>query len=505
MDKHSKKRMIIFFSIISIFAISIVIASKHMETNEEHILKSKPFVPTTQWVEFKINGNSQWADLYSNEVWYDTPMLTTEQNTTVCVGNFSGYDMKINGMPIQSGGKVSFRLKKLAKSQSIAVEIKDVNNNNVRYHHFRTLPSSYAAPTILSNHPQSGFYCYNADNCIYKMDADGKVVFYKNVSGGFDFECSNINGKIRYSYLQKNSNEDHPKLANVNYETTKAVVMDENYKVIDEVPCLIPNKDITENQPLSNYKFTILGDRHYIVDAYVGKRVNNIPDSVPHSIYGTRVAACMLQEIKDGKLIWQWDSTNYPELYELSTKGNDYTNKSQDWADYVHFDSIAIDPKDNNFICSFENLNSIIKLNRITGKVIWILGGKIDQFGLNKEQIFRRQSCMNVAQDGSIVLADRSNADTKDTSTNIVEISLDEKNKKIASYHKYVYDNVNCESVSSVQKLNDGVFVIGWGKRQGKDTIFSEINFNTKKVLFEFLKPYDGENDNFFHVSKFSE
>jgi hypothetical protein len=47
---------------------------------------------------------------------------------------------------------------------------------------------------------------------------------------------------------------------------------------------------------------------------------------------GVNVAVCIFQEVKDGECIFEWDSTDYPELYAISREGNDYNNTTCTWA-----------------------------------------------------------------------------------------------------------------------------------------------------------------------------
>ena len=56
--------------------------------------------------------------------------------------------------------------------------------------------------------------------------------------------------------------------------------------------------------------------------------------------------------------------------------------------DYVHVNSVAVDPKDNNLIVSMRNQYAVYKIDRETGAIIWILGGKADQFGITEDQQF---------------------------------------------------------------------------------------------------------------------
>ena len=98
---------------------------------------------------------------------------------------------------------------------------------------------------------------------------------------------------------------------------------------------------------------------------------------------------------------------------------------------------VIIDPKDNNLICSFRNLDSIIKIDRKTGDIIWILGGKGDQFNLTEEQKFSRQHNATLLDNNRILLFDNGNAKGL---TRIFEITLDEENKKVTNFKEFSLD-----------------------------------------------------------------
>lgn len=165
------------------------------------------------------------------------------------------------------------------------------------------------------------------------------------------------------------------------------VILDENYNEIYRVT-LKDNGKVKKESGVENHDFIMIDDGHYIVSSYDLRIVDNVSEDIESAGSSTKVIASVLQEIKDGEVIWQWDSTDYPQLYNLSVEGNNFTNSSV-WQDYVDFNSITIDEKDNNLVCSFRNLDSVIKLDRNTGDILWILGGNGDQFGLGDEQKFR--------------------------------------------------------------------------------------------------------------------
>ena len=200
--------------------------------------------------------------------------------------------------------------------------------------------------------------------------------------------------------------------------------MDEKYKVIDIVSCKKYN-NVPEGFPLENHDSIILDDNHYIVSTYFGENVNNIDKKLIGNSTGSRVIAAIIQEIKDGEVLWQWNSTEHPELYNLSQEHNDYKNLQNKWADYIHFNSVTVDPKDNNLICSFRNIDSILKIERYTGNILWMLGGKGDQFGLKEKEKFSRQHYARLLSDGSITLFDNGNKNKK---SRILELKIDEVN-----------------------------------------------------------------------------
>lgn len=98
------------------------------------------------------------------------------------------------------------------------------------------------------------------------------------------------------------------------------------------------------------------------------------------------VVANVIQGFKEGKLFFEWDSTDYPELYEESIEYNDFSNSSNLPADYAHLNSMDLDRSNNALLCSFRDLDSVMKIDIETGKILWKLGGKGDSFNLSAEQ-----------------------------------------------------------------------------------------------------------------------
>lgn len=331
----------------------------------------------------------------------------------------------------------------------------------------------------------TGAYYFVAGNFLVKMNTYGKIIYFrrenKTTPALRDFRrVETPNGNVRYLFMK--AYDGYNRDAGNSYY----IVMDEKYNVIDMIEYLQPSSSVPESTGNEGHDIIYIDDGHYYQTAYVAKHVTNIPSSVPHDLnMGSRVYAAILQEVKDGKIIWEWDSTNYPELYGYSTDSNDYFNTSLDVSDYMHFNSIDIDPKDGNIICSFRHQDAIIKINKDTGEILWILGGPGDQFNLTEEQRFYHQHHARFTPEGTITLYNNNNGHGYSYP---MEFRLDEENKKVLECHIFKAEQQARTWMGSAQKLDsDGTFLIGWGGRSGTSSnlLFSEIDFSDSSVLFE--------------------
>lgn len=446
-------------------------------------------------VVLDINEQKILLDLFSTNKIYDIDELNSEVPIEFKI-EYIPDEIEVRVMGNILKDKAKIKIEKISREIKIPIEILDKNSNYKTIFYLNTLHKNFPKYTVLGKSPYPGDYYgdFISDNnnvgnkdslFIYKMNSKGEILYYKkHTSTISDFKKIKLKNKIRYSYFLQNENAYS--YEGVGYGPTKLVIMDENYKIIDEVVSK-EFGEIPENFPLESHDSLIIDDGHYIIATYFGKTVYNVGNTLVENNNGSRVVASILQEVKDGKVLWQWDSTEHPELYNLSIEGNDFKNATSKWADYIHFNSVTIDPKDNNLICSFRNIDSILKIERKTGKILWILGGKGDQFGLTEEQKFSRQHYARVIKDGSITLFDNGNSVEK---SRVLEIKIDEKNKKILNYKDFYLNDYFSFACGSTDKLDDkkDVFIIGWGMGDfSKRENMTEIDFSTNKKLFELI------------------
>lgn len=502
--RFSPARIFSTIAVCAFVAVTIFIAIQCSLPKEEE--ESAVVTPVTQFISLSLNECPLTLDSYANGAVYDAATLSRDKPNRIDIGGYEGYTIYVNDVELQPESGAEFELPQLSLDQKITVKYVEQETGAERVNYINTLPGGFTGYKILSDNPGEGCYYFNLDNYVYKMNTNGEVLYWRvcggadGVPGGNDFKRTEVDGKVYYSFLYGGGSEEYRFLDGVKYGRMQAFVVDENYRFYDNVAFLVPYEDIGVNCSIENHQFTVLGERHYLLTSYVGKRVYNIPDKVPHASGGVRVTAAVIQEVKDGQVVFHWDSTDYPELYELNP-GADYFNKTDYWTDYAHMNSVALDPRDGNLVVSFAKLNTVVKLDCSAGKILWKLGGASDEFGLEETQKFSGQNDVRINADGAITMFNNGVSGEQST---IMKFTLDEGSKAIKSFEEYKCEGTYSPDYGSAQELSKGRYVIGWGERATASSLFSEIDFNTGRTVFEFFRPnYNGSNT--YRVYKFAE
>lgn len=466
--------------------------------------------PSTVALELEINSEMLKIPVQGDITHFDAITLNTEYDTKFVLKNPTQFNsVTINGQAVNGSDTLRLKLDNISYKQNIKIEYNLAGKSDVRY--IRTLNSNIPALTTSGKSPYEGHYylSFTGNRLIIKVDETGEIVYYRCVWGDYgpnfaeppgywDFKKHTIDEKVYYSFHERDVN--YIKLQANGYSPGTQVIMDEQYRIIDRF-YLAGSDAVNQGEPTEGHDFYMIDRNHYILSNYVLRIVS--PDKFPAGIecnpLGSKVLSSYLQEVKHGKVIFEWWSIDHKELFALSDKDGfmasnfDYLNRENHKPDYVHFNSITVDPKDGNWICSFRHISTILKINRQTGAIMWKLSGKGDEFGLTDEQKTHGQHYARLADDGSLTAFDNHNGAVPNM-TRIVRYRLDEKNKKLIDFKQYSdvpYSTFACGSAMLIDPAHD-VFVIGWGLSDAAEQrVVSEINFTTNEKYFEITAAKD--------------
>jgi hypothetical protein len=239
-----------------------------------------------------------------------------------------------------------------------------------------------------------------------------------------------------------------------------AHVMDAQFRDLADLQ-LLPYGDAGKGPyPVDGHDFILLDHDHYVAMSYVQRTVDLSTLNPAWSSQAVVIHA-VVQEVVAGQPVFEWDSANVPSLYSDSLLNN--TFQAGVVEDYVHMNSMCVDPSDGNFVFSFRHTDSIVKVDRKTGQILWTLGGKEDEFGLTSNQVFSFQHYVRVEPDGSLWVFDNGNMLHQ---TRIISFVLDEVNKKVLNFTD-VYDKPAGQPptafMGSYAQLGASRYFFGWG------------------------------------------
>ena len=205
---------------------------------------------------------------------------------------------------------------------------------------------------------------------IMKVDNAGRLLYYRfeptDYNGTFkelgcwDFKKHVFDGKIYYSYHAPDWKFGSK--ATTGYVPGMRILMDDHYNPIDTIHALASRDGyLPEGSPLDGHDFYFFSPTHWIASASYVER---------EFVYGTKRAVAYLQEVDNGKVVFDWWSTDHSELEKMGSPAFDTSY------DYVHFNSIDVLP-DGDWLVSFRALSSIAVINHNYGAIKWIQNGEV--------------------------------------------------------------------------------------------------------------------------------
>jgi len=305
------------------------------------------------------------------------------------------------------------------------------------------LDNPYPGYTFISNNSQT------FGTFIIILDTLGKTYKFKRTSvPAFDFKVQ-PNGYLSYQEPISRS------VAGDGNAPAIARILDTDLNQIDSVQC-------TSGYRADIHDFIWAPNGHYFLISYDAQPVDMsqiVSGGNPNAI----VIGAIVQELDAKKnLVFQWRSWDHIQFEDS------YVGLKTAIVDYVHINAVEFD-YDGNIMISSRMLCEITKIDRLTGDVIWRMGGKKNEFTFVNEHeenaplYFSEQHDIRRLQTGNVTLFDNGNQHLPEYSR-AVEYQLDEINKTATM----VWDSRHTPDITSknqgnVQRLSNGSTVIGWG------------------------------------------
>jgi outer membrane protein assembly factor BamB len=182
-------------------------------------------------------------------------------------------------------------------------------------------------------------------------------------------------------------------------------------------------------------------------------------------------------DIETGEVLFEWHSLEHVGL------DNSYTKPY----DYFHINSIDVYDEDHLLISS-RNTCTVYKVDRKTGKIVWRLGGKKNDFEMAEGTQFAFQHDARRHPDGTITIFNNGNINIEEQSRGIV-VEVDEDKMSVTLAREFTYpDKLLSETQGNVQVLPNGNAFVGWGSAPA----ISEFN-RAGELLFSAAFPTEGE------------
>ena len=349
----------------------------------------------------------------------------------------------VQGVERPPGAQQPLQIATLAKDSTIVIEL-DGANGAVLSYRFQILPPDLPAWQVTTANPVAGRILMTAyasgttpsgRSFLLVLDEAGQVLgFRSNSLPVADFQQQTLTtGTVRYTFC-----DNDPIIFTVKESTGHCYVLDTGLRKIAEIKGVV--SAVNPKGLIDHHDLVLLEDDHYIIAACVTKVVNNIPASLTAGVPIARtVIPSILQEVKAGRAIFEWDGSAFPEFYSAAVLDNDFESPSG-LAEYMHFNSMQIDT-DGNLLVSLRNVSQVVKIDRSTGRILWRLGGPNSDFPLATGQRPSAQHFARRNADGTISVHDNGNLNAPQV-TRGLSYRLDESRKVVTDFRAVGYQGI---------------------------------------------------------------
>ena len=285
-----------------------------------------------------------------------------------------------------------------------------------------------------------------AGNAIYS--AAGDLVWFRP-GRTMDFRPQRYRGRTVLTWFEAPSKDS--KLKRNTY-----VIADRKYRTIKHV---FPGRGLSAD----SHEFRLTPRGTAFVTSYKSERRDL---SVVGMGTDAPVSDSVVQEIdiRTGRVVWEWRSLDHVPIRDTYAE---MLRRPGAPFDYFHVNSIT-DTPDGNVLITGRSTNSVYKVSRRTGRIIWTLGGKRSDFRMGDGATFSAQHNAELHENGVLSLFDNGDSPViakpdRDQSRGLL-LKLNFR-KRTARVKREFFNPAKplASTQANVQELPNGNWFVGWG------------------------------------------
>ncbi|MDB2657571.1 arylsulfotransferase family protein, partial [Crocinitomicaceae bacterium] len=273
-------------------------------------------------------------------------------------------------------------------------------------------------------------------------------------------------------------------------QNRKFIVLDGNLNRIDTLNTIGHAEDMHDFQRAANGNW-LLSVRFMDTMDLSAYTFDGVQGSAQTIIRGYGV-----QEIDpQGNLVFEWNSNDHMH----PTETYDFYGYNVNDFDYCHGNAIEEDD-DGNLLFSMRHTNSVIKVDRTTGDIIWRLGGQLSDFTFPNSSGFSAQHDIRRLSNGNYSIYNNDNMGPQISTAH--EYLLDTVSWTATQDYNYAHPDGNYHrSMGSYRRLDNDYKVIGWGFSyrpaptatlvDDQDEILSEFYFEDSVMVYRMFFDMD--------------
>ncbi len=281
------------------------------------------------------------------------------------------------------------------------------------------------------------------------LDPTGKLVWFHPLAARMladDFKIQRYRGKRVLTWWEGRTN-------GAGYGRGSWVIADSSYREIARVRAGDGLSGDLHDMQLTDHGTALLtiyhvvkADLRPIGSAKNGQAVDSIVQEV---------------NVPSGRVLFRWHSLDHVKITD-SYAGPPAPGHHFPY-DYFHVNSVDVD-RDGNLLISARNTWTVYKVNRKTGRVMWRLGGKRNDFTFGKDAKFAWQHDVRRQPDGSLTIFDNESSPKEADASRLLTLRLDEAHHRARLQRALTHPlNIVSDAEGDFQPLPGGGSFAGWG------------------------------------------